>query len=92
MTDVAMMDWADPALEPVVDAEQIEVERLRLIDPMPLRKMVETFRDGTQESRDVGEKGKDTHYGWGLLDPHKMLAFDVKPAGVTIFIPGARIL
>lgn len=42
--------------------------------------------------RDVGDKGKDTHYGWGLLDPHKMLAFDVKPAGVTIFIPGARIL
>lgn len=42
--------------------------------------------------RDVGEAGKDAQYGWGLLDPHKMLTFDVKPSGVTIFIPGAKIL
>lgn len=42
--------------------------------------------------RDVGEAGKDPHYGWGLLDPHKMLTFDVRPSGVTIFIPGAKIL
>jgi len=42
--------------------------------------------------RDVGEKGRDPQYGWGLLDPHKMLAFDVRPTGVTIFIPGAKIL
>lgn len=42
--------------------------------------------------RDVGEQGKDPQYGWGLLDPHKMLTFDIKPSGVTIFIPGAKIL
>lgn len=42
--------------------------------------------------RDAGEPGKDPQYGWGLLDPHKMLALDVKPAGVTLFIPGAKIL
>ncbi len=42
--------------------------------------------------RDVGEAGKDPHYGWGLLDPHKMLTFDVKPNGVTIWIPGAKVL
>jgi len=42
--------------------------------------------------RDVGETGKDPQFGWGLLDPHKMLTFDVRPSGVTIFIPGAKIL
>lgn len=42
--------------------------------------------------RDVGEVGKDHQYGWGLLDPHRMLTFDVKPSGVTIWIPGAKIL
>lgn len=45
-----------------------------------------------ESCRDVGEAGKDPMYGWGLLDPHKMMAFDIKPAGVTIFIPGAKIL
>lgn len=50
-----------------------------------LRALAETCRD-------VGEAGRDTHYGWGLLDPHKMLTFDVRPSGVTIFIPGAKIL
>lgn len=44
--------------------------------------------------RDVGAPGKDTLYGWGLLDPHKLLNFSVSSSqsGVTIFIPGARIL
>lgn len=42
--------------------------------------------------RDAGEPGKDPQYGWGLLDPHKMLTFDVRPQGVTIWIPGAKIL
>lgn len=46
----------------------------------------------SETCRDVGEVGKDHHYGWGLLDPHKMLTFDVKPSGVTIWIPGAKIL
>lgn len=44
--------------------------------------------------RDVGAPGKDTLYGWGLLDPHRLLNFSVSSSqsGVTIFIPGARIL
>jgi hypothetical protein len=44
--------------------------------------------------RDVGDPGKDTLYGWGLLDPHKLLNYSVTASrdGVTIFIPGARIL
>lgn len=46
----------------------------------------------SETCRDVGETGRDTQYGWGLLDPHKMLAFDVRPAGITIYIPGAKIL
>lgn len=46
----------------------------------------------SETCRDVGEPGKDPQYGWGLLDPHKMLTLDVKPAGVTLFIPGAKVL
>lgn len=46
----------------------------------------------SETCRDAGEPGKDPQYGWGLIDPHKMLALDVRPAGVTLFIPGAKIL
>ncbi len=44
--------------------------------------------------RDVGEQGKDDIYGWGLLDPHKLLNYEVRSSkdGVTIWIPGAKIL
>lgn len=44
--------------------------------------------------RDVGDPGRDSLYGWGLLDPHKLLNYSVTASlnGVTIFIPGARIL
>ena len=44
--------------------------------------------------RDVGEAGHDGQYGWGLVDPHKLLNYEMRAsqAGVTIFIPGARIL
>lgn len=44
--------------------------------------------------KDVGATGRDDVYGWGLLDPHKLLTYEVRPnvAGVTIFIPGAKIL
>ena len=47
-----------------------------------------------QTCRDVGEKGKDPEYGWGLMDPHKLLNYTatVSVEGVTIFIPGAKIL
>jgi len=53
MTDVAIPDWEEVA--PELSPEQVEVERLRLIDPMPKRKMVEDFRDGAQASRSWGE-------------------------------------
>jgi minor extracellular protease Epr len=42
--------------------------------------------------RDVGDSGRDSVYGWGLLDPHKLMNYSATPAGVTIFIPGAKIL
>jgi subtilisin family serine protease len=44
--------------------------------------------------RDSGEPGRDPVYGWGLVDPHKLLNYEVRSsqAGVTLFIPGARIL
>lgn len=47
-----------------------------------------------QTSRDVGAVGKDDVYGWGLLDPHKLLAYTPQsvPGGVTIFIPGGKVV
>lgn len=43
--------------------------------------------------RDVGDPGKDHLYGWGLMDPHKLLNYTVAPTGgVTIFIPGAKVV
>lgn len=46
--------------------------------------------------RDVGQPGHDDIYGWGLLDPHKLLGEKVAAKqhtdGITIFIPGAKIL
>jgi hypothetical protein len=44
--------------------------------------------------RDAGASGHDHIYGWGLLDPHKLLNYTVQASrdGVTIFIPGAKIL
>lgn len=48
----------------------------------------------SETCRDAGESGHDHQYGWGLLDPHRLLGFEVeaKADGVTIFIPGAKIL
>lgn len=43
--------------------------------------------------RDAGEPGRDPVYGWGLVDPHKLLNYSsASIGGVTIFIPGAKIL
>lgn len=44
--------------------------------------------------KDAGAAGRDDVYGWGLLDPHRLLTYDIKAtaSGVTIFIPGAKIL
>lgn len=48
----------------------------------------------SESSRDVGSPGKDPEYGWGLVDPHKLLNYSATASvdGVTIFIPGAKIL
>lgn len=54
MTDV--LGWEEPVLE--MSEEDIEIERLRNIDPTPYRRMVDDFRDGTVESRDIAEKGR----------------------------------
>jgi subtilisin len=48
----------------------------------------------SETCRDVGQQGRDPEYGWGLMDPHKLLNYTATASieGVTIFIPGARIL
>lgn len=48
----------------------------------------------SQTCKDAGDDGKDHVYGWGLLDPHRLLNYSVAQsvAGVTIFIPGAKII
>lgn len=48
----------------------------------------------SESSKDVGTPGRDAEYGWGLLDPHRLLNFSAQASvdGVTIFIPGARVL
>lgn len=44
--------------------------------------------------KDAGAEGHDDVYGWGLVDPHRLLTYEIKstPNGITIFIPGAKIL
>lgn len=48
----------------------------------------------SQTCKDAGAEGHDDVYGWGLLDPHRLLNYEIKstPNGITIFIPGAKIL
>jgi subtilisin family serine protease len=47
-----------------------------------------------QTCKDAGPAGRDDVYGWGLVDPHRLLNYQIQSgvAGVTIFIPGARII
>jgi hypothetical protein len=44
--------------------------------------------------KDAGADGHDDVYGWGLVDPHKLMHYEIKatPSGITIYIPGAKIL
>jgi len=88
MTDVAVLDWEVTAPEPT--PEELEVERLRLIDPMPMRKMVDDFRDGTVESRAVAEKGRryydndqifgETEIAWKRSKQPKVIRNEIAPA------------
>ena len=43
---------------------------------------------------DVGAVGRDDVYGWGLVNPHGMMGSSVavRAGGITIFIPGGKIL
>ena len=43
-----------------------------------------------QTSRDAGPPGRDNDYGWGLVQPSKLLPS--QPAGVTIYIPGGKVV
>lgn len=47
-----------------------------------------------QTCKDVGEVGHDHVYGWGLVDPHKLMNYTLQAniGGVTIFIPGGKVL
>lgn len=54
MTDV--LGWEEPVA--LMSEQDIEIKRLRNIDPTPYRRMVDDFRDGTQESRSIAEKAR----------------------------------
>lgn len=45
----------------------------------------------SQTAKDAGEAGKDDIYGWGLVNPGGLLNYTTM-AGVTIYIPGARVV
>lgn len=48
----------------------------------------------SETCRDVGAPGRDPEFGWGLMDPHHLINYSAAASvnGVTIFIPGAKIL
>lgn len=48
----------------------------------------------SETCRDVGAPGRDPEFGWGLMDPHHLINYSASASvdGVTIFIPGAKIL
>jgi len=87
MTDLAIWDETF-ALEKT--PEQVELERLRAIDPLPLKKMVDDFRDGTEESRGVGEKARryydndqifgETERAWRRSRQPKVIRNEIAPA------------
>lgn len=47
----------------------------------------------SKTANDVNEPGRCDQYGWGLLDPKKLIGgLNIQQNGITIFIPGARVL
>jgi subtilisin family serine protease len=47
----------------------------------------------SETARDINEPGRCDEYGWGLVDPHKMLGGLAKrPEGITVWIPGGKVL
>jgi subtilisin family serine protease len=47
-----------------------------------------------ETARDVNAPGRCDDYGWGLVDPHKLLNYTLQSdaGGVTVYIPGGRIV
>lgn len=87
MTDVVV--WGED-FAPELTPEMVELERLRAINPMPLRKMVDDFRDGTEQSRDIGEKSRryydndqifgETERAWKRSRQPKVIRNEIAPA------------
>jgi hypothetical protein len=76
MTDVMVLDEYEVALTPEEAAEQerlAEIERLRLIDPTPLRRMVQDFWDGTSPGREISDKCR-RYFDGDQLDKAMMTA------------------
>lgn len=48
----------------------------------------------SQTCVDAGDAGRDSLYGWGLIDPHRLVNYQaIEPvAGVTIWIPGGKVV
>lgn len=90
MTDAATLEWETLGPAPEVDPVMIELERLRKLDPMPLRRMVDDFRDGTSESRLIGEKARryydndqifgETERAWKRSRQPKVIRNEIAPA------------
>lgn len=48
----------------------------------------EVLKALAETSRDVGEEGKDDEYGYGLIDPHKLINYRAASVeGVTVYLP-----
>lgn len=90
MTDVTTLEWETMGPAPEVDPVLVELERLRKLDPMPLRRMVDDFRGGTSESREIGEKARryydndqifgETERAWKRSRQPKVIRNEIAPA------------
>jgi hypothetical protein len=90
MTDVTTLEWETMGPAPEVDPVLVELERLRKLDPMPYRRMVDDFRDGTVEAREVADKSRryfendqifgDIEKAWKRSRQPKVIRNEITPA------------
>lgn len=97
------MDDPEVVLTDEEMALEVELKRLRAIDPSPLKKMVDDFRDGTQISRVIGEQGRRYYDGDQLDEPKtralkrarqpRVIRNEIKPAinGLLGVLQQARV-
>lgn len=97
------MDDPEVVLTDEEMALEAELKRLRAIDPSPLKKMVDDFRDGTQISRVIGEQGRRYYDGDQLDEPKaralkrsrqpRVIRNEIKPAinGLLGVLQQARV-